>query len=395
LPRFVTIELKQHIGVPASPVVSVGDLVQKGQLIAVCEGLGANVHSSVYGKVAEIGQAVRIEMDEHQPEEFIKIAGWGLDPAPSRLDMVKSAGIVGAGGAGFPTHVKFSTDLQGGTFILNAAECEPVLTHNIKVLNEQADLIVRGIKYAMDMVNADTGYIAIKTKHTKELIAIARACKAEPNIEIRYLPDMYPVGDERVIVREILGVKLEPGQLPLEAGAIVSNVETIKRVAEAIELGKPVITKDFTVAGRLNGKPKVYLDEPIGMSVQKYIDDCGGAMQPHGEILLGGPFTGFAGDKQSTITKTLGGIFVAMPFPDDNRKFGILACECGADEDRLTEIVAGMGGEVVSVAKCKRMVEVNGRYRCDEPGNCPGQSEKILKLKSEGATAVMVGTCED
>lgn len=387
--EFVTIELKQHIGAPASPIVSIGDHVQKGQLIAVCEGLGANIHSSVYGRVVAIGQAVHIEMDEHQPEEFVKIS------ANSHLEAVKKAGIVGAGGAGFPTHVKFSADLQGGTFILNAAECEPILSHNIKVLHEQAELIVRGIKYAMGMVNAKKGYIAIKHKHTKELIAIARACKAEPDIQIQCLPDRYPVGDERAIVWEILGIRLKPGQLPLEAGAIVSNVETIKRVAEAIELGKPVITKDFTVAGRLNGKPKIYLDQPIGMPIQKYIDDCGGAMEPHGEILLGGPFTGFAGDEQSVITKTLGGIFVTMPFPDDNRKFGILACDCGVDEERLTEIVKGMGGQVVASTKCKRMVEVNGRYRCSEPGNCPGQSEKILKLKAEGAQAIMMSTCED
>jgi len=389
LSKFVTIELKQHVGAPATPIVMVGDHVKRGQLIAVCEGLGANIHSSVYGIIREIGQTVGIEMDDHQPEEFIKVDGG------THLEMVKSAGVVGAGGAGFPAHVKFGADLQGGVFILNAAECEPVLAHNIKVLAEQPDLIIRGMKYAMGMVNAKVGYIAIKPKHTRELIAIARACKAEPNIEIRYLPDMYPVGDERVIVREILGITLKPGQLPLEAGAIVSNVETIKRVAEAIDLGKPVITKDFTVAGRINSKPRVYLDEPIGMPVQKYIDDCGGAIQPHGETLLGGPFTGFGGGEKSTITKTLGGIFVAMPYPDDPRKFGILACECGANEDRLREIVAGMGGEIVAEAKCKRMVEVGGRYRCDEPGNCPGQSEKILKLKQQGAQAVLVSTCED
>jgi len=392
----VNIELKQHVGVTAKPIVAEGDYVQKGQLIAVCEGLGANIHASVYGVVAETGQdAVKIKMDAHQPDEFVKILGWGLAPAQSHLDMVKQAGIVGAGGAGFPAHIKFAADLAGGTFILNGAECEPILGHNIQVLAEQADLIVRGMKYTMEMVNANMGYIAIKPKHIRELTQLVKICKDEPHIEIKFLPDIYPVGDERVIVREILGITLQPGQLPLEVGAVVSNVETIKRVTEAIELGKPVITKDFTVAGRVNSSGSIYLDEPIGMPVKKYIDDCGGYLQPHGEILLGGPFTGKSGDEQSTITKTLGGIFVAMPFPNHAHKFGILACECGGDEQRLREIANGMGGEIVAAEMCKRMVEVNGRYRCDQPGNCPGQSEKILKLKSAGADAVLVGSCED
>jgi len=388
---YVNIGLKQHIGVGATPIVSVGDNVKKGQLIAVCDGLGANIHSSVYGVVYEAdGGFVKIVADEHQPDEFVKIKD-----TTTHLEAIKEAGVVGAGGAGFPTHVKFDVDLDGGVFILNAAECEPILGHNLRVLSEQPDLIVRGIKYAMDIVNAKVGYIAIKPKHLKEMIAIARACKNEPNIEIKYLPDVYPIGDERAIVREVLGITLAPGQLPSFVNAIVSNVETIKRVVEAIELRKPVITKDFTVAGRINSDVRIYLDEPIGMPVKKYIDDCGGYIKPHGEILLGGPFTGISGDEQSVITKTLVGIFVAMPYPNNDNKFGVLACECGAGEDRLNEIVAGMGGEVVAYAKCKRMTKVNERYRCEEPGNCPGQAEKILALKNAGAQAVVVGTCED
>ncbi|MCL2350027.1 MAG: proline reductase-associated electron transfer protein PrdC [Defluviitaleaceae bacterium] len=394
---YVIIELKQHVGAVACAVVVAGDKVKKGQLVAVCDGLGANIHSSVYGVASEIlADCIKIKMDEHQPEEYVKIKD-----TPCHLEAIKEAGIVGAGGAGFPAHVKFGADLRSGTFILNAAECEPVLGHNLRVLQERADEIVRGMQYVMDIVNAKTGIIAIKSKHTKELIKIAKACKDKPNIRIEYLPDVYPIGDERAIVREVLGITLKPGQLPMDAGALVSNVETIKRVVEAIELRKPVITKDFTVSGRLKGlntsgqRHKVYLDEPIGMPVKKYIDDCDGFLEPYGEILLGGPFTGASGSENSVITKTLGGIFVSMPFPNDNRKFGILACECGAGEARLKEIAAGMGGKVVAETKCKRMVEVNGRFRCDEPGNCPGQAEKILELKRAGAQAILAGSCED
>jgi len=181
-------------------------------------------------------------------------------------------------------------------------------------------------------------------------------------------------------------------------GCSIKNNIFGKNIVEAIEDRKPVITKDITIGGRVKGAEnhgKVFKNVPIGMSIKHYIDECGGYIEPHGEIVLGGPFTGKHGEEESPITKTLGGILVAMPFPQDIRKVGIIACECGAEESRLREIAQAMGAEVVSETKCKRMTEVNGRYRCDMPGICPGQAEKCLKLKSEGAQVVIMGGCED
>lgn len=368
--------------------------MKKGQLIGTFEGLGAYVHASVYGEVVEVNEKfVKIALDEEQPEEYVKIK-----ETESYLEAIKEAGIVGAGGAGFPAHVKYNIDLKGGYVIVNAAECEPILAHNMEILLNYTEKIVQGIKYALEITNAGEAYIAIKPKHTKELITMAKAIKNEPNIHIKYLPDIYPAGDERVIVREILGVELEPGKLPTSANALISNVETIRRITEAIEERKPVITKDLTVGGRLKDtqdSAKVYLDQPIGTPIKNYIEDCGGYVEPHGEIVLGGPFTGKHGEEESTVTKVLGGIFVSMPAVKDNRKFGILACECGAIEDRLTQIAASMGGEVVASEKCKRMKEINGRFRCEKPGCCPGQAESVLKLKAKGAEAILTGTCED
>jgi len=397
--KNIQIMLKQHIGAAAVPLVAVGDAVQKGQLVATCgDALGANVHSSVSGRVVAIDDiAVTIKCDEIQPADYVKIPDTACN-----LEAIRHAGIVGAGGAGFPAHVKFDTDLNGGCIILNAAECEPTLFHNIRALEQDADAIVRGMGYVMEITNAATGYIAVKPKNKAAMIAVAKACKAYRNkndIQIKYLPDLYPAGDERVVVREVLGVELEPGQLPLAAGAIVSNVETIKRVCEAIELRKPAITKDFTVGGRLadtlGADPVVYLDQPIGVAIGHYISDCGGFVEPRGEIVLGGPFTGASGAEDDVVTKTLGGIFAATPFPASDKKFGILICECGADEARLREIVAGMGGTVVAQSMCKRMVEVGGRWRCEKPGMCPGQAEVALKLKKQGAEAIISSACED
>lgn len=389
----VRIYLSQHIGPPCEPIVGINEQVKRGQLIARPTGLGANIHSSVNGRVVEINQAaIIIEADQIQTKDFLAIKDTG-----NKLEAIKEAGIVGCGGAGFPAHVKFNIDLDGGYLIANASECEPLLAHNIYLLEEDPGLIVRGVKYIMDLVNASTGYIAIKAKHKKAIQALEGAIQPGDRVEIKILSDIYPSGDERVIIRELLGVEMKLGELPSVYKAVVSNVETIKNVVQAIELRKPVIDKDLTVAGRVAGarKGKVYLDLPLGYPVKKYIDQAGGYIEPYGEIVLGGPFTGKKGEEDSPITKTLGGILVAMPYPNEKRKIGILACECGAQEDRLKEIAAGMGAEVVAEAKCKRMKEVDGRWRCEKPGICPGQAETILELKKSGAETVLLGSCGD
>lgn len=389
--KFVSISLKQGVGAPSVPVVKVGDKVEKGQLIADYTKMGSKIHSSVYGTIKEITDTdIVIDCDEIQKEEYVKIKD-----TKNNLDAIDEAGIVGAGGAGFPAFIKYSNKIKDGYIIMNAAECEPILEHNMQDLVDNADLLIRGLKYLLEISEAKEAYIAIKAKNKKALLEIGRACKDEPNISVRYLPDMYPAGDERVIIRELLGVMLEPGELPSVANAIVSNVETVKYVTEAIELRKPVITKSFTVSGRVKSGTKVFMNQPIGASVKDYIDECGGYVEPYGEIILGGPFTGKRGCETSTITKTLGGVIITMPFIKDTNKFGILSCECGADANRLKEIVSSMNGEVVAEEMCKRMKEVNGRFRCDKPGVCPGQAEKILKLKASGMESIIVGTCED
>lgn len=388
------IELRQHVGAPCKPIIQVGQRVKKGELIAQPQGLGANIHSSVYGTVKNVTEiSIFIEADENQSKEYVKIKN-----TQTNLEAIQEAGIVGAGGAGFPTHIKLQGKISGGYIIANAAECEPILAHNVKFLEENPDILIKGLKYMLDITKASKAYIAIKPKNKKAMIALGKACKNEENIELKYLPEMYPAGDERVIIRELLGVELAPGTLPIEANAIISNVETIKKIVEAIEDRKPFITKDITVGGRVIGAEntgKVFMEVPIGIPVKYFIDKCGGYVKPYGEIVIGGPFTGRHGQEDSPVTKTLGGVLVSMPLPNETRKLGIIACECGAQEDRLKEIASLMGAEVVAEIKCKRMVEVNGRYRCDLPGTCPGQAEKVLKLKSQGAEAVLIGNCED
>lgn len=387
----IEIPLKQHVGAPCKPIVEIGQKVKRGELVAVPNGLGANIHSSLSGVIENITEnSITLKLDEVQTKDYVK-----LTKTDDYLQKVKDAGIVGLGGAGFPTGIKLSTKLEGGYILANAAECEPILSHNIKYMEEHPEIIVRGLKYMMEITGAKHAYIAMKTKYRKALLAIGKACKEEPTVSVKILTDMYPAGDERVIVREVLGKTLEIGQLPLEANALVSNIETIRRIAEAIDEDKPLIDKDLTVGGRVK-EGQVFFDVPIGLPVGEFIDQAGGYIKPHGEIVLGGPFTGKSGKYETPVSKTTGGILVAMPYPKGKEKVGILVCECGAGEERLREIAAGMESEVVSVHMCKRMKpDKNGRYRCELPGICPGQAEKVLKMKKDGANAVIAGTCQD
>lgn len=387
----IHIPLKQHVGGPCQAIVNVGDHVKRGQLVAVPAGLGTNIHASLSGVVEEITEMdIVVKLDKEQTDDYVR-----LEKTDDYLQKIKDAGIVGVGGAGFPTGIKFSTQIPGGYLIANAAECEPILGHNVKFMEEQPEVLVRGMKYIMELTGAKEGYIAIKTKYRKALLALGKACKNEPNISIKILPNMYPAGDERVIVRETLGVILQPGQLPLEANAIISNVETIKHVVNAIEDDKPLIDKDLTVGGRVQN-PSIFLDVPIGLPISVFIERAGGYINPHGEIVRGGPFTGRPAQEDEPINKTTGGLLVAMPYPQEREKVGILICECGAQEERLRQIADGMGAEVVSVQMCKRMKpDKNGRLRCELPGICPGQAEKVLKMKKDGAKAVIAGTCQD
>lgn len=389
----VKIELRQGVGGASKPIVNLNEEVKRGQIIAIPEGLGSYMHSSIDGVVKEISETtILIEGELVDVDQYVLI-----DEGLTKLDTIKEAGIVGAGGAGFPTHIKLATRLENGTCYVNAAECEPLLQHNMQVMEEDCDKLIIALEHVMEITGCTKVVFAIKAHHKRAIVQIKKATLDKPAFSIGILPNMYPAGDERVIIRELHNFLLAPGQLPSEANALVLNVETLKNIYWAIEKRRPVITKDVTVVGRIKDlKPHVFLDVPLGLSVSEYIEKSGGILEPYGEIIGGGPFTGKSIDIDAPVVKTLGGILITNPFLDMTKeKFGMIECECGAGYDRLKELVEKMGGEVVASEKCKRMVEVNGRFRCEKPGECPGQTETCLKLKKAGATSIIAGTCED
>ena len=418
----VQLLLRQHVGAPCAPCVAVGAKVNKGTLIATPTGLGANIFSSVYGEVSEILEdRIVIKADAEQPDEFVPI---DVPEDASKLDMIKAAGIVGMGGAGFPTGIKLNIDLSAteqGEFredinpelpkdfklehsyiLINDSECEPGLAHNIKQTIEQTDKVIRGVKYCMEITKADKAIFAIKKKNREAVLKLLDALKDEENISVHLLPDIYPMGEERAVVRECLGVNLDTTQLPSAARSVVINLETVAKIAEAIEEKKPCISKNVTVRGNIKGgnEAHVFMDVPVGISVGELIEMAGGLDKDDsvGEIIMGGAFTGRAAELDEPTTKTTGAILTTYRMPDlTDKKVGLLVCACGGNEARMRTIAEKMHGEVVSVCRCKQAIEnkPGAPLKCLRPGNCPGQVKNNMQFKKDGCEYIIIGNCSD
>ncbi len=388
--------LKQHVGKEAVPSVTAGDTVTRGQLLAFpAEGaLSVPIHSSVSGTVTEVTESeITVEADAMQPDGFLPIT------ASTPFEAVKAAGLVGLGGAGFPTCAKLSSPVENGAVLVNAAECEPILCHNMARIRKSAAEILKGLEIVMSLVKAKEGFIAIKKVHEEEISVLNQAISSD-HIHLALLPDLYPMGEERAIVREVLGELLPPDALPSRAGAIVVNIETVFRIYEAVELHKPLIDKDLTVAGKIRGNHssdliQVFLDQPIGIATEELLSKAGGVEKGFGELIAGGPFTGKRTELSAPLVKTTGGIIATECFLKGPRKIGLLVCACGADEARLRQIASSMGSEVAGVEFCKQAREVRGARKCENPGRCPGQVQKVLALKKAGAKALLISNCTD
>lgn len=389
-----TFLMKQHVGAPSVPIVKKEDKVKRGQMIASKpEGaLGAHIYSSVSGKVASVDEN-QIIIDESGTnfDTYLPLSG------STPKELIEESGMVGLGGAGFPTSVKLNAHFeQGGTVIVNAAECEPILSHNIARIEKEPEKLLTGLAIIMDLVNAEKGIIAVKGVH-KEAIADLKRVNTKDNVSVFELENIYPMGEERAIVRETMGILLEPEQLPMAADAIVINAESVFRIREAVKEKKPLIDKDMTVAGKLkeNASIHVLLDVPIGISVGEVINQAGGIGEEYGEIIMGGPFTGKRTSLDAPVVKTTGGIIVAENFLPGPSKIGLLVCACGANKERLEEQAASMGSEVVGVEYCKQAKQVKAARKCENPGRCPGQVQKVMALKKAGAQAVLISNCTD
>ena len=163
---------------------------------------------------------------------------------------------------------------------------------------------------------------------------------------------------------------------------------------------KPFIDKDMTVAGKIAGNEQdkliqVFLDVPLGTKVSAMFEKAGGLGDSYGELIMGGPFTGKRTSPDAPVIKTTGGLIATECFPKGPEKIGVLVCACSACQERMEQIAASLGSEVVGVEKCKQAKEVKGSLKCENPGRCPGQVQKVMALKKAGAQAVLIGNCTD
>ena len=304
-PETVIIPMSMHLGAPATPIVSVGDKVKLGQKIGEAAGfISAPVHSSVSGEVMAICDcphatrgtclSVVIKSDGlNTPDESITPNKPLAELTPDEIiEIVKNAGIVGMGGAGFPTYVKLKPGKPIEAVLLNGCECEPMLTADHRLLLEFADDVIFGLQAMMKTVSAPKGIIVIE-ENKPDAIALLREKVADlEGIEVLEVSTQYPQGGEKMLIKRALGRSVPSGGLPADVGAVVSNVSTVKAISDAIQKGMPLIERITTVTGKYIPKPGNFIVK-VGTNMADLIDYCGGISGENVTVKAGGPMMGF------------------------------------------------------------------------------------------------------
>ena len=320
-PEVVVIPLSMHAGAPANPVVQVGDTVKVGQKIGEAAAfISSPIHSSVSGTVIAIenhGHATRGEClsvvirsdGKNTLHESVKPHKDLESLTPDEIvDIVKEAGIVGMGGAGFPTSVKLKPAKPVDTILLNGCECEPLLTADHRVLLEFADDVIYGLKAIMKAVGAEKGVIVIEDNKPDAIQLMKEKTEGLAGIEVVEAKTKYPQGAEKMLIKRVTGRKVPSGGLPADVGCVVSNISTTKAISDAIQKGMPLIERVVTVTGERLKKPGNYIVK-IGTNTKDLIDYCGGITGEDVTIKAGGPMMGFVlSDTNVPIMKGSNGI---------------------------------------------------------------------------------------
>ncbi|MGN0777679.1 MAG: electron transport complex subunit RsxC [Aristaeellaceae bacterium] len=304
-PRLV-IPLQQHIGAPAKAVVSKGDRVLKGQVIGEAGGfVSAPVHSSVSGVVVDVQpclqangtEVMAVIIDNDYQDEWVE-----LHPAehPETLTaaelqkIIREAGIVGMGGATFPTSVKL-TPPKGKTIeklIINGAECEPYLTADHRLMLEKASEIIDGVRLIMLALDIRETIIGVEDNKPDAISVLSKAAQGVDGVTVRALPVRYPQGGEKQLIYATTKRKVPCGALPIEVGCAVCNVATVYAIQQAVRLGKPLIERVTTVGGMVNN-PGNYMVR-IGTPIENLLDACGGLQTGVRKLISGGPMMGMS-----------------------------------------------------------------------------------------------------
>jgi electron transport complex protein RnfC len=324
VPQRVVIPLSQHVGAPCKSVVSINQEVKKGEQIGEPGGfVSSPVHASISGKVIAIGEfpnamgrmvaSVVIGNDGKEEWTSLKDNPDYLKLSAEELkEKIKAAGIVGLGGAAFPTVVKLSPPKEKSidTVIINGAECEPYLTADYRLMIEKPAEIIEGLKILMKTLGVNRGFVGIEDNKPKAIEKMKEAAKNEPGVEVCSLEVKYPQGAEKMLIKATTGREVPPRGLPMDVRVVVQNVGTALAVYEAVRFGKPLIERVVTVTGEGISNPSNLMVR-IGTLVSELISECGGFKNDAGKVISGGPMMGFAlPSLDVAVTKGTSGILV-------------------------------------------------------------------------------------
>lgn len=302
-PKTVTIPTSMHIGAPADPIVKAGDEVFVGTVIAEQNGfVSSRIHASVSGKVASVSDillsdgrtvpAITITSDgEMTPDPSIKPVTF--NSRDELIEAIKNSGIVGLGGAGFPTSVKFATDKPINELIINGAECEPYITSDTLTMLERADDMELAIKTLIEYFNIGQVIIGIENNKPEAITSMKKLAEGNDKITVKVLPSVYPQGGEKVLVYHTTGKVIPQGGLPIDVGCVVCNCTTVAAIGSYLKTGMPLVEKCITVDGGAVKEPKNII-VPIGTSAADVFEFCGGFKCEPSKVLYGGPMMGIS-----------------------------------------------------------------------------------------------------
>ncbi|MGI6364332.1 MAG: electron transport complex subunit RsxC [Bacillota bacterium] len=312
LPQRVRLLLKQHLGAPCKPLVEKGDVVSVGQKIADTDAfVAAPIIASVAGEVVAVDDEGIDIVTDPQQSHFSGEAKKYESPAELR-QLIREAGIVGLGGATFPTHVKLSPPegKEVHTLILNGAECEPYLTTDHRLMVEHGQELIEGIKLLLQACGAKQAIIGIEQNKPDAIENLTELTREFDNIRVHGVPVVYPQGGERQLIKTLTGKEVPVGGLPLDLGIVVSNVATAVAVHHAVNLGRPLIDRVVTVSGRGIARPG-NVRVRFGTPIKDLIEFCGGMSEDAVKVVNGGPMMGKAlANLDVPVTKGTSGILV-------------------------------------------------------------------------------------
>ena len=304
-PPTVFIPVSMHAGTPAMPVVAAGDTLKVGQLIAEAQGfISSPVHSSVSGTVQSVGQIVGINgakttvvtiNSDGRQTCFDELQAPAVSNTAEFLRVVRDSGVVGLGGAGYPTAVKLTLkdSVTLDYIIVNGAECEPYITSDTRTMVEDAEYMLEGILLLKEYIPARNIVIAIEANKPEAIGKMRESFAGIPGVEVRVLPSLYPRGERKVLVYNITGRVVPEGARLPDVGCAVINCSTVAALAKYIKTGMPLVSRRVTVDGSAVSEPKNVI-APIGTPVSALLDYCGGLVHEPKKILMGGPMMGIA-----------------------------------------------------------------------------------------------------